>query len=57
MQRQIAGAAMAFNVDTPTFEQIVIIVLAIIALVAAVAWLSHSRRQRSRTRWITDKLK
>jgi Flp pilus assembly protein TadB len=48
---------MAFNIDTPTLEQIVLIVLAIIALVAAVAWLSHRRRQRSRTRWITDKLK
>jgi O-antigen/teichoic acid export membrane protein len=37
--------------------EIVLIVLAIVALVAAVAWLSHRRRQRSRTRWITDKYK
>jgi O-antigen/teichoic acid export membrane protein len=57
MQRQIIGGAMAFNIDAPTLEQIVIIVLAIVALVAAVAWLSHRRRQRSRTRWITDKYK
>jgi FtsZ-interacting cell division protein ZipA len=48
---------MAFNIDAPTLEQIVLIVLAIVALVAVVAWSSHRRRQRSRTRWITDKLK
>jgi HAMP domain-containing protein len=48
---------MVFNISTPTLEQIVLLVLVIVALVAAVAWLSHRRRQRSRTRWITDKLK
>ncbi len=57
MQRQIRGCAIALNMETPTLEQIVLIVLAIVALVAAVAWLSRRRRQRSRTRWITDKLK
>ena len=57
LRRQIRVGAMSFNIDTPRLEQIVLIVLAIVALVAAVAWLSHRRRQRSRTRWITDKYK
>ena len=48
---------MAFRIDTLTLERIVLVVLAVVALIAAVAWLSHSRRQRSRARWITDKLK
>jgi hypothetical protein len=48
---------MAFNFDMPTIEEIVLLVVTIVALVAAVAWLSRRRRQRSRTRWITDKLK
>ena len=48
---------MAFNVDTTTLEQIVLLVVTIVALVGAVAWLTRRRRQRSRTRWITDKLK
>ena len=57
VQRKTVDGAMAFNIDTPTLEQIVLLVLTIIVLVAAVAWLSRRRRQRSRTRWITDKLK
>ena len=47
---------MAFNIDTPALEQIALLVLTIVALVAAIAWLTRRRRQRSRTRWVTDKL-
>jgi uncharacterized membrane protein YqiK len=44
---------MAFNMDTPTLEQIDLVVLAIVALVAVVAWLSHRRRARLNNKWIT----
>jgi hypothetical protein len=53
MQRQIRGGAMAFNIDTPTLEQIGLAVLEIVALVAVVAWLSHRRRARLNDKWIT----
>jgi len=48
---------MVFDIDAPTLAKIVLIVLAIVALVAAFVWLSQRSRQRSRTRWITDKMK
>jgi cyanate permease len=57
MQREKVGDVMAFNIDTPTLVKIALIVLAIVALVAAFVWLSQRSRQRSRTRWMTDKMK
>jgi hypothetical protein len=57
MQNQIIAGALAFNIYTPTLEQIVPLAFAIAALVAAVAWLSHLRGQSSRTRCIIHESK